>query len=165
MSCSAITTEAFVPRRWEQTQRAMSMQRVRAFGILTPKWGIYTKSLHLYPRELCRRGNRKILRVRGEGVHHGGNVFYTQQKWCTNEHTETVTACRGLGQTGSPALQGKVEMYHHTKPRSYLQLKTTCKGKMFCFVKVSHWAFKVVSMEDLTPINIWPTQSKPTGIF
>jgi hypothetical protein len=44
-----------------------NIQRMSDFEALNPKWGEFIKPLSSSLRDLCRRGSKKVAKVRGDG--------------------------------------------------------------------------------------------------
>lgn len=70
-----------------------SVQKVRDFVALSPKWDIFIRPFPLWFRCLCGRGCGKIVKGRGGGYLQGNCVFQAQKELCMYEFAETVTVC------------------------------------------------------------------------
>lgn len=90
ISHSAIIKEVSCSR-WELMQRHRSEQCVESKRF----WDVFIKPFPSRIRYPCRRGSRKIARVRSNGQLNGNSVFQIQEDWCTCELTGTVVALAG----------------------------------------------------------------------
>lgn len=109
--CSTHLKDVSSCSTWELTQSLTTGQRVTDFTAFSPQWNVVTKSLHSRLRYLCRRGGRKIVRVRGDGWPQGSSVFQTPEG-CSYELTETAATRRGphrFKSDGIPALRRACE--------------------------------------------------------
>lgn len=71
-----------------------NMQRMRAFGALSPKWNTFIKPFSSRHRHLSWwRGGGKIVRPRGGGWVQGNNILQTHHGWYTYKLTGVLTTC------------------------------------------------------------------------
>lgn len=75
--------------------------------MLSLKWDIHVMLLLPRLRDLHRRRDRKILRVKGGGYHQGKSVFQTQQSICRYEFIVIVI---NMNKTSSSSSQ--IESQH-----------------------------------------------------
>lgn len=90
ISHSAIIKEVSCSR-WELMQRHRSEQCVESKRL----WDVFIKPFPSRIRCPCRRGSRKIARVKSNGQLTENSVFQIQEDWCPCELTGTVAAHAG----------------------------------------------------------------------
>lgn len=69
---------------------------MRDLELLIPKWDVSITALLSRYKDLCKEGNRKIIRIRGGGQFQINIAFQTQWNWCTYDLTEAMTAAQDL---------------------------------------------------------------------
>ena len=67
-----------------------SVKSLRHVDTVSHKWIDYIKALLSKLRNLFKRGNRKIIRAKGERWLQGNSIFQTKQSWCIYKHSDTV---------------------------------------------------------------------------
>lgn len=77
MSCSVIIGEVFSCCRWEHMQRSITGQGTGCLYQILPKV--------LREREMCGRGNGKIVRNDNDGRPQGNMALEIQKDWQLNE--------------------------------------------------------------------------------
>lgn len=111
-----------------------SVQR-RGFGALSPEWGISIQTLPLMAQRSVQKRRQEdcesrwwCMLLRKQCLLDTTRLTHTPtHKDCGSPHK----TCTGFTQTGSPYLEGKVDIVSHSWPRSFLQLLLAGKGKIF----------------------------------
>lgn len=142
------------------------MRELRTFN---PKWHVSTKSLPWCFRELCERGEKKIVRAGGVRWHQENIAFRHNRTDGHMKFQKPWQHSSGLHRSkpdGFPVLRGEWTWASicDTETFSNFQLLTKNKSKnQFSLVK-SHWVYKPQLGEDYMSSNSWPTQNKHNGI-
>lgn len=142
------------------THRPMPGQYVENVRLWSTVSSGISSSLSSRPRDICRRGCRKIVRARGEWMTPGKCVFYTQEGWHTEELTRSVSTCTRTVQVQARQCfsteMGEVDKGSHPYTRSYRQLIPAGKEK----ISFLQWVYQPHFRSDPISKCSWLTQNE-----